>query len=284
MGDFKVADFLQNFNKTTRRGICRACGEFVVWGKYKLASHKRARCAGITQEDRDFFRIQTGPGTTPSNNNHTSIPSENNSRPAPYVLTAEKKREIDEAIADFFFRTGVSFSVLDSSKFTKLVQLLNPEYGAVMPKSRTLSGVTLNRAFETAKLKVDKKIRDAKCVSICSDGFTNIRGDHMVNSLVKIPTAPSLLLNVINMSGQIQNASAIAQTLTHAIVSCGEEKVVSVVTDNAPVMKASWKILEEKFPSVSAYGCAPHCLNLLVKDILSQSSSGKFFFSKFSFI
>lgn len=32
-------------------------------------------------------------------------------------------------------------------------------------------------------------------------------------------------------------------------------------------MQAAWKIIEQRFPTISAYGCAAHGVNLLVKDI-----------------
>lgn len=36
-------------------------------------------------------------------------------------------------------------------------------------------------------------------------------------------------------------------------------------------MKAAWKLIEAKFSHISAMGCAAHCMNLFIKDILDTS-------------
>ncbi|KAG5669962.1 hypothetical protein PVAND_000251 [Polypedilum vanderplanki] len=40
-------------------------------------------------------------------------------------------------------------------------------------------------------------------------------------------------------------------------------------------MKAAWKLIEVKFPHISASGCAAHGMNLLIKDITSTTESAK---------
>lgn len=51
----------------------------------------------------------------------------------------------------------------------------------------------------------------------------------------------------------------------------GPEKVKVVVTDNAPVMRAAWRIVEEEFPHITCIGCAAHSLDL-IEDIMKMSS------------
>jgi hypothetical protein len=43
--------------------------------------------------------------------------------------------------------------------------------------------------------------------------------------------------------------------------------VIHVVTDTCSTMKGAWRIVERERPWVSATCCAPHVLNLLLKDI-----------------
>jgi hypothetical protein len=52
------------------------------------------------------------------------------------------------------------------------------------------------------------------------------------------------------------------------MVSINLAKVSCIITDNAPVMKAAWNILEKKYPFVIFFGCLAHGLNLLIKDIM----------------
>ena len=55
----------------------------------------------------------------------------------------------------------------------------------------------------------------------------------------------------------------------------GSERFGSVVPDNAPVMKAAWKIVESKFPHIAAHGCAAHAINLLIKDLLDTPENSE---------
>lgn len=43
---------------------------------------------------------------------------------------------------------------------------------------------------------------------------------------------------------------------------------MAVVTDNAANMKTAWKIIPDKYPNITCFGCAPHGLNLLIIDII----------------
>src|ERR1043165_9283166 len=48
----------------------------------------------------------------------------------------------------------------------------------------------------------------------------------------------------------------------------GIQKFSSVITDTASVMKAAWRIIEEKHPNIVCLGCNSHIINLLIGDIL----------------
>lgn len=55
----------------------------------------------------------------------------------------------------------------------------------------------------------------------------------------------------------------------------GPEKFCCVITDNANVMKASWAIIEDRYPHISANGCAAHVMNLLVKGNLEIAENAE---------
>ena len=95
----------------------------------------------------------------------------------------------------------------------------------------------------------------------------------MVNFCIKAPNTKPFFYTSINTSGIIQSAAAVAGDIIEVIETLGPQKFRSIITDNAPVMKAAWKLIEEKFPHISTYGCAAHDMNLLVKDILSTAES-----------
>lgn len=272
----KIADFLQDYNKLLNRGSCKVCGIAVTWNRAKLGSHKRANCVGVTAEEAALFCKQTPPTSNNVYDSDASMNSEEDAINNTLPLTAEKIEEINTALAKWFFRTGLPFRVLDSEAFRYFVYLLNPAYASEMPKSRALSGVLLDKEYSKGTQKLEETLKDSKDLVLFTDGWTNCRGDHIVNFLVKAPSQPSVFYTSVTTTGIIQNGNAVAAAIGEVVEKLGPEKFSSLVSDNAPVMKAAWKILEEKYPNISAFGCAAHVLNLLVKDILEPHSSGKF--------
>lgn len=144
-----------------------------------------------------------------------------------------------------------------------------------MPKSRTLSGILIDKQYNRAFNKLKEILNDSQDLTLFSDGWTDCRGDHVVNFLVKAPSKPTIFYKSIVTSGTVQHAGNVAEAITNVVEELGAEKFASIVTDNAPVMKLAWKKIEEKHPNIKAFGCAAHCLNLLIKDILEPHGAGK---------
>lgn len=142
MDPFSIADYLENFVKKTRRGTCKVCGKLVPWNRDKLSAHKRANCVGVSPQEKQIFSIAKRPRTEAET---STLDADAGDKAAElYVLTEEKKAEIDEKISKLFFRTGMSFRIIDAPVFRDLVAALNPAYAQVMPHARTLSGVLLD--------------------------------------------------------------------------------------------------------------------------------------------
>lgn len=93
-------------------------------------------------------------------------------------------------------------------------------------------------------------------------------GDHLVNFCIKSSGQSFFFYLSINTSGIRQNAESVAGAFIEVIEKLGSEKFSCVITDNAAVMRAAWKLIEGKFPHISANSCTTHGMNLLIKDIL----------------
>lgn len=271
--DYEISNYLE---RTVRgKGTCRTCNRVVSWNREKLGAHKRANCIGVTEQEKQLFRLHKAPAAN-LNNSDVSMHSEDDDQAnAPYVLTNEKKTEIDAALAKLFFRTGIPFKVADADSFREFVKLLNPAYAEVMPKSQTVSGRLLDKEYTSSFDKLTNILKDCNDLTLISDGWTNVRGDHIVNFLVKAPGHPSMFFKSLDTSGIPQTTAGVTAAITGVIQEIGEEKVTALVTDNAAVMKSSWVEIEEAYPMISAYGCSAHALNLLVKDILVPYKDGK---------
>lgn len=274
--EFVIAEYLESTGRA--RGTCKVCGKLVAWSRDKLAAHKRANCIGIPEAQKEIFRPRKNlPSPTQNlNNSDVSMHSVDNDEPSTsFVLTEEKKSEIDAALAKLFFRTGIPFKVVDSEAFREFVALLNPAYSEVMPKSYTVSGRLLEKEYTSSFNKLTEIVGDSTDLTLITDGWTNVRGDHIVNFMVKAPGKQSMFYKSLDTTGIIQDTNGVTSTIRAVIEEIGPEKVSAAVTDNAPVMKASWEELEKIFPNLSAFGCAAHGMNLLVKDILVPHKDGK---------
>lgn len=252
----KIGDFLQNFDKRTGKGVCKACGKIVTWARVRLASHKRANCNGVNVAEKEQFRIITP--TTSSANNTNSISSNDISMEIiddAFILTPAKKEEIDSALANLCVRTGISFRIIDSEAFHNFVMLLNLAYAKVMPNSRTLSGAPLDKEYNKSFDKVQDILGKCTELTLISDGWTNCRGDHIINFFVKAPSKSSCFFKSISTVGIIQNAEAVANAICEVLEELGPTRFSCLVTNSASVMVAAHKIIENKYSNILA--CAP---------------------------
>lgn len=106
-------------------------------------------------------------------------------------------------------------------------------------------------------------------MTLTSDSWTNLRGDHIVTFVLKAPDQKPMFYKAINTTGIPQTGAAVADAISRVTDEVGADKIVSIITDNANVMQSAWKALKEKYPTMFAYGCAAHGVDLLVKDIVN---------------
>ena len=265
--ELSITDYLDKVANLNNKGKCKSCIKLVFWSRRDLAQHKRKSCTNISTEERNEFAKKVKPAET---SNETSIESNDSDR----SLTVATKIEIDEAFARVFYRTGIAFRIADSHALRDFIKLINPEYEKVMPSAKVVSGSLLNNQFIKAQDKVNLIIGRKKDLILISDGWTNNRGEHIVNFLLKAPGEKSVFYKSIITNGITQDGEAVANDIGDIIEEVGPEKFCGVITDNAPVMKRSWKLLEERYPHIAAFGCAAHCLNLFIQDLLKPHLSG----------
>lgn len=174
MDDFEISEYLEAFNKPKHAGICKGCKKTVDWSRARVAGHIRGNCKNATQAQKKFFakRKHNGdPAADASLNDNNEIP----------------RKDIDDALGNFFFRTGIAFRVADSPAWKHLIHLLNPIYADGMPSAKTLSTRLLDEKYETSSAKVREILENAENLVLTSDGWTNVRGDHIVNFIVQAP-------------------------------------------------------------------------------------------------
>jgi hypothetical protein len=262
MEHFDINDFLGQLNRTTKKGICKSCGKSVSWERSRVASHKRSHCSALSSHERQQFakrRHQQASGSESNFSEESSFTATQSVRPA--------NQQLDEVIASFFFRTGISFRIADSAAFKKMIEFLNPDYAKCLPSSKVLSGRLLNAEYQKSSSKLQELLNGKSGLTLTSDGWTNIKGQHLVNYVIKAPGQKAMFYKCIDTTGIRQTGQAVAESIVEVIEKAGPENFSAFVSDNASVMRDAWKRIEEKYPQIAAYGCAAHALNLLVQDI-----------------
>jgi len=180
---------------------------------------------------------------------------------------------IDEAVAMFIFGENLSARIVESRHFATLVRVLSaapPFYK--LPHRARINGELLDAA--TKKLRtLDEPLREAMlrgqgCTVMC-DGWDDVERTHLVNCLYSTAGSSFLKGTTLLHSRTHEDSISIANFLVEAIDRLQPVATVVQVTDPCSVMKRAWKIVERERPWVSATCCAPHVLNLLLKDVAS---------------
>ena len=145
---------------------------------------------------------------------------------------------------------------------------------AKLPTRQALADVLLDKAYESLKEKTEHYLENsADWICLCSDGWTNVKGEPVVNYMAA-SSLGSFILERINTGAQSHNAEWISRDIMR-VIDKTSAKVAGVVTDNTNTNKGAWTILRQKYPKKFFYGCVAHTLNLLVNDIFNISSKQK---------
>ncbi|KAM9400551.1 uncharacterized protein ACWYII_030419 [Salvelinus alpinus] len=168
-----------------------------------------------------------------------------------------------ECLARAVYATGSPQMLTGNVYWKRFLNGLCPAFTA--PTRHALSNHLLDAEFNRVQVKVKQIIEKTYCIAIISDGWSNVRGQGIINYL-----HPSTsILQEHRHEGQQTHGLYIADELKTVINDLGPQKVFALVTDNAANMKAAWSKVEKSYPHITPIGCAAHAFNLLLKDIVA---------------
>jgi len=184
MKNNEIYDYLQNRDLVSNTGTCILCDKVVQWAIDRVGSHKRASCPFATDEERRRFAKRSAqPDESAAKKQNLSNP--NDTSTSSQRLSAIECEKIDMKIANFFFRTGISLRLVDSNAFKDMIHSLNPSYAESITSAKSLSGSLLEKQYSIYSQQLKQILENAVNLTLVSDGWTNIRGDHIVNFCVK---------------------------------------------------------------------------------------------------
>lgn len=102
------------------------------------------------------------------------------------------------------------------------------------------------------------------------DGWTNIRGESLINVVVCTPDP--VFFKVVEPKTNRETSEYLAEQLEEVFKAVNPQKVLLFNSDNAANMKRAGQLLQERFPHIYFVGCGAHSLNLLASDLAKISS------------
>ncbi|XP_066319786.1 uncharacterized protein [Miscanthus floridulus] len=183
--------------------------------------------------------------------------------------TKEEKQYVDLQWALWFMECGVSFNAANSRQF-EIACEATAQYGSGYkpPTNQQLGEPLLQECVKvTSAMRKDHEQawKQYGC-TLMSDGWTDMRGRHLINFLVNSPEG-TYFLESVDASSQVHSATMLADLLQEKIEDIGKDNVVQVVTDNGANYKAAGKILMDRIPKLFWSPCAAHCLDLMLEEI-----------------
>eukprot|EP01018_Ginkgo_biloba_P023328 Gb_37124 [translate_table: standard] len=177
------------------------------------------------------------------------------------------REDVDSHVARCIYACGISFNVVHSPYWQDMEKAINDgPKGYKTPSFEKVRTTLLTKEKSLAEQSIEP-IRASwrtTSVSIVSDGWTDVRNKPLINVIVVCPKG-SMFLNAVDCSGELKDATFIANILISTIESVGPSNVVQVITDNARVSKAAGLLVEARYDNIFWTPCAVHSLNLILK-------------------
>lgn len=115
------------------------------------------------------------------------------------TISSKQVEKAKKALALWMYAENVPFSMVDSSFFQDFVASLRPAFNHFMPSAYELGTPLLNDHYNNLKSRVLSIVNDVDFVCIISDGWSNIRGDSIINFMLTTPHP--IFLKCINATG-----------------------------------------------------------------------------------
>ncbi|KAK3920118.1 E3 SUMO-protein ligase ZBED1 [Frankliniella fusca] len=285
-------------NKKT--ATCKHCGQYYSNANITKLGRHLLKCAKYTEEEAD----DPGPSSNLTSNNSNSeldleVPlnsesttagtstSTGNSNVSPGKVTKAKKisplkvnkstvksfldemskadsEKADLLLSRAIFSSDVPLRFVENPHFKAFIKFLRPAYQP--PSTHIVGNRIMKQELERVDAENRKLINEARVMAVLTDGWTSRTGASITNFIVTCPRP--IFFKSFERGTDRENADNVSKEIIDVIVEIGEKKVLLVVTDCASKMVLAGKIVETRFPHVSHVGCADHCLQNFMHDLV----------------
>lgn len=179
---------------------------------------------------------------------------------------------LNQSLARAIFVSGCPLSLVEHPLWKELFKKLRPAY--TLPTRKTLSTTLLEMEYLQQKNQVDNAIKESNYLNLQCDGWSNVRNESIINFVI---TKPEPLFVEFVMTGDNKHdAKYLFEEIDKVLIKYDPKKFLVIIADNAANMRASLKLLHEKYSFLVTLGCLAHLLHLLCGDILKCKTITEF--------
>lgn len=290
---FRDIQYTNPSNSQQMKGVCICCCAYVAsTGSSRFVGHLCV-CALVPGDVRLAFQKVRGDSTSKSAAKRDALvlaEEEAASAAKKHASEQAKLKQVniksslqsgevvaaDEAIANFFYANGISFSAASSEETSLYRQMIRAiqaaPIGYVPPNPKKLGGELLDQCYNAMWQRVrardpDGTLKTKFGSTYVSDGWDSCDHLPLINSAFISANDGGLYWRSVDTSGKVKSAEYCAMLMIQDIYAYGPENVVLVVTDTCATMVKAWALVEDEFPWISVMCCQPHVISLLLKDI-----------------
>lgn len=181
-------------------------------------------------------------------------------------MNQNEQTNLTYLFAKAVYASNIPFQIVDSPYLKSFFDALRPTFK--LPSRKQLAGKLLDNACTETSNHISTCIKNAKCIAIVSDGWSNQRNEGIINYMLTTPQP--LFYKFVACEENRHTSDYIAIELCTVIEEIGPEKVYGITTDNAANMRAAWTIVKDKYPHIQTYSCASHSMQLFAMDVEKQ--------------
>ena len=181
-------------------------------------------------------------------------------------MNQNEQTNLTYLFAKAVYASNIPFQIVDSPYLKSFFDALRPTFK--LPSRKQLAGKLLDNACTETSNHISSCIKNAKCIAIVSDGWSNQRNEGIINYMLTTPQP--LFYKFVACEENRHTSDYIAIELCTVIEEIGPEKVYGITTDNAANMRAAWTIVKDKYPHIQTYSCASHSMQLFAMDVEKQ--------------
>eukprot|EP00253_Pinus_taeda_P014411 PITA_14411 len=182
--------------------------------------------------------------------------------------------ETNSRVARCIYACGIPFNVVPSPYWQDVIRAINkapqgykgPNYEKVRTQLLKIGKELVEDIFSPIRSSWN-----SSGVTIVSDGWTDTRHRPLINIIATSPKG-AMFIKAEDYSGEVKDAQFIADVIIKAIEQIGPNKVVQVITENAPVCNAVGLIIEGRYDHIFWTPCIVHNLNLILEEIDNKVS------------